>query len=46
VSLFDADPLSETEKERLGARRAVAGEMLRLLPKMARKSRRTVKDDF
>jgi transcriptional regulator with XRE-family HTH domain len=46
VPLFEADPLSETEKARLGARRALAGEMLRLLPKTARKSRRVIKDDF
>ena len=46
LPLFDTDPLSEADKERLGARRAIAGEMLRLLPKAARKSRRTIKDDF
>jgi transcriptional regulator with XRE-family HTH domain len=39
-------PLFETDRERLSAHRAVTGEMLRLLPKMARKSRRTIKDDF
>ena len=46
VPLFDTDPLSEREKDRLGARRAIAGEMLRLLPKAARKSKRAIKDDF
>jgi transcriptional regulator with XRE-family HTH domain len=39
-------PLFETEGEQLSAHRAVTGEMLRLLPKTARKSRRVVKDDF
>jgi transcriptional regulator with XRE-family HTH domain len=39
-------PLFDTETERLAAHRAVTGEMLRLLPKAARKSRRVVKDDF
>jgi transcriptional regulator with XRE-family HTH domain len=46
VHLFDTDPFSETEKDRLGARRAIAGEMLSLLPKAARKSRRAIRDDF
>lgn len=46
VPLFETDSLSETEKSRLGARHALAGEILRLLPKTARKSRRTIKDDF
>jgi transcriptional regulator with XRE-family HTH domain len=46
VPLFETDPLSETEKARLGSRRALAGEMLRLLPKTVRKSRRAIKDDF
>jgi len=39
-------PLFEADRERLGAHRAVTGEMLRLLPKTARKSRRAIKDDF
>jgi transcriptional regulator with XRE-family HTH domain len=39
-------PLFETEKERLGAHRAVTGEMLRLLPKTARRPKRAIKDDF
>ena len=40
VSLFD------TDRERLGSHRAVAGERLRLMPKLARKPKRVVKDDF
>ena len=40
VSLFDAD------REQLATHRAVTGEMLRLLPKTARRSRREIKDDF
>jgi transcriptional regulator with XRE-family HTH domain len=40
VSLFEPD------REQLGNRRATAGEMLRLLPKYARRPRRAVKDDF
>lgn len=40
VSLFD------TDRERLGSLRAVAGERLRLMPKLARKPKRAVKDDF
>jgi len=39
-------PLFEADTEGLAAQRAVAGEMLRLLPKTARKPRRAVKDDF
>jgi transcriptional regulator with XRE-family HTH domain len=39
-------PLFESDLKRLDARRAVTGEMLRLLPKAARKPRRIVKDDF
>jgi transcriptional regulator with XRE-family HTH domain len=39
-------PLFEADKERLGAHRANTGEILRLLPKMARRSKRVVKDDF
>ena len=39
-------PLFETDKERLGAHRAFVEEMLRLLPKSARRPRRTIKDDF
>jgi len=46
VALFDADPAVESDKNRLSARRAQAGEMLRLLPKSARKPRTVVKDDF
>lgn len=46
VPLFDTDPASETNKNRLSAHRAAAGEMLRLLPKTARKPKRAVKDDF
>ena len=40
VSLF------ETDRERLSAHRAITGEMLRLLPKTARRPKRTIKDDF
>jgi transcriptional regulator with XRE-family HTH domain len=40
VSLFEAD------REQLAAHRSVIGEMLRLIPRAARKSRRAVKDDF
>ncbi len=39
-------PLFEPDRERLGAHRAVAAEMLSLLPKTARKSKRVIKDDF
>jgi len=39
-------PLFETDRERLGAHRAVVGEMLRLLPKTARRPKRAIKDDF
>src|ERR1700724_577371 len=39
-------PLFEADKERLGSRRAIAGEMLRLLPKYARRPKRAIKDDF
>ena len=39
-------PLFEENRERLGAHRAVLGEMLRLLPKTVRKSKRAIKDDF
>lgn len=39
-------PLFETDRERLGAHRAVTGEILRLLPKMARRPKRAIKDDF
>ena len=39
-------PLFETDRERLGAHRAVTGEMLRLLPKRARRPKRAIKDDF
>ena len=46
VPLFEADPIFETDKNRLAAHRAAAGERLRLLPKAARTSRREVKDDF
>lgn len=49
VPLFETDQGQVTvdiDRERLDARRAVTGEMLRLLPKRARKSKRVVKDDF
>lgn len=49
VTLFESDRgqgTVDTGRDRLDAHRAVTGEMLRLLPKAARKSRRTVKDDF
>lgn len=46
VPLFETDPIFETDKNRLAAHRAAAGERLRLLPKAARASRRVVKDDF
>lgn len=39
-------PLFESDKERLAAHRVTTGEILRLLPKMARRPKRTVKDDF
>jgi len=39
-------PLFETDSERLAAHRAVTGEMLRLLPKTARRPKRAIKDDF
>jgi transcriptional regulator with XRE-family HTH domain len=39
-------PLFETDREGLSAHRAITGEMLRLLPKMARRPKRTVNDDF
>jgi len=39
-------PLFESDKERLAAHRTNTGEILQLLPKMARKSRRAVNDDF
>jgi transcriptional regulator with XRE-family HTH domain len=39
-------PLFETDRERLSAHRAIAGEMLRLLPQTVRKPRGAVKDDF
>jgi transcriptional regulator with XRE-family HTH domain len=39
-------PLFEADRERLGAHRAFTGEMLRLLPKTARRPKRTIKDDF
>jgi transcriptional regulator with XRE-family HTH domain len=39
-------PLFEADRERLGSRRAIAGEMLRLLPKYARRPKRAIKDDF
>jgi transcriptional regulator with XRE-family HTH domain len=46
VPLFDVDPALDSNKSRLSARRALAGDMLRLLPKSARKPRMAVKDDF
>jgi transcriptional regulator with XRE-family HTH domain len=49
VTLFESDRgqgTVDTDRDRLDAHRAVTGEMLRLLPKAARKSRRAVKDDF
>ncbi len=39
-------PLFEVDRERLGAHRAVTGEMLRLLPKTVRRPKRAIKDDF
>ncbi len=39
-------PLFESDKERLGAHRAIAGAMLSLLPKYAPKPKRAIKDDF
>jgi transcriptional regulator with XRE-family HTH domain len=39
-------PLFESDRERLSAHRATTAEILRLLPKTARKTRRAVKDDF
>jgi transcriptional regulator with XRE-family HTH domain len=39
-------PLFESDREQLGSHRATTGEILRLLPKMARRSKRAVKDDF
>jgi transcriptional regulator with XRE-family HTH domain len=39
-------PLFEPDKERLGSQRAIAGEMLRLLPKYARRPKTAIKDDF
>ncbi|MDQ2834610.1 MAG: helix-turn-helix domain-containing protein [Acidobacteriota bacterium] len=39
-------PLFETDRERLSAHRVTTAEILRLLPKTARKTRRAVKDDF
>lgn len=39
-------PLFEADRERLSAHRAVFGEMLRLLPKAARRPKRAIKDDF
>jgi hypothetical protein len=39
-------PLFETDRERIGAHRVTTAEILRLLPKTARKTRRAVKDDF
>lgn len=39
-------PLFETDRERLGPHRAVIGEMLRLLPKTARRPKRAIRDDF
>ena len=39
-------PLFEADRERLGAHRAVTGELLRLLPKTARRAKRAIKDDF
>jgi transcriptional regulator with XRE-family HTH domain len=49
VALFETGPgrgTVDTDRGRLGAQRAVMGEMLSLLPKTARKSRRAIKDDF
>jgi transcriptional regulator with XRE-family HTH domain len=39
-------PLFETDRERLGAHRITTAEILRLLPRTARKSKRAVNDDF
>jgi transcriptional regulator with XRE-family HTH domain len=38
--------LFETDREKLSNHRAITGEILRLLPKSARKSKRAIKDDF
>lgn len=49
VPLFETDRGQVTvdaNRGRLDDHRAVTGEMLRLLPKRARKSKRVVKDDF
>jgi hypothetical protein len=49
VPLFETDRRQGTidiDRERISAHRAALGEMLTLLPKMARKPRRVVKDDF
>ena len=39
-------PLFETDRERLSAHRVTTAEILRLLPQMARRPKRAVKDDF
>ena len=39
-------PLFESDREQLGAHRAVTGEMLKLLPKTIRRPKRAIKDDF
>jgi transcriptional regulator with XRE-family HTH domain len=46
VAAIAGVPLFEADKEGLQARRAVAGEVLSLLPKAARRPKRVVKDDF
>ena len=49
VHLFETDrgrATIDADRERMSAHRAALGEMLTLLPKTARKPRRTIKDDF
>jgi transcriptional regulator with XRE-family HTH domain len=38
--------LFESDREKLSSHRAITGEILRLLPKTARKSKRAITDDF
>jgi transcriptional regulator with XRE-family HTH domain len=49
VPLFETDrgrATVDADRERVSAQRAALSEMLTLLPKTARKPRRTIKDDF
>jgi transcriptional regulator with XRE-family HTH domain len=49
VPLFETDRERGTvdmDRERMSAHRAALGEMLTLLPKTARKPKRTIKDNF